>query len=90
MYHHLNLVHVSTIAKPMPLAAIWLDTPVLVDGIKTSRIIPGMSIQLEGNKIVDCQNATHELISCIGNISGTLLEISAKNLSTNTIENIRL
>lgn len=82
--------------KVMPLAAIWLNKPVLVVGRQTARIEAGDRLRIENDAIVDIntylpyKEATHEVLGCYGNISNTVLYFDLKNLETNELFTLKI
>lgn len=79
--------------KVMPLAAIWVTSPVITSKGRTARIEAGDQIRVIDGWIVDIQDgnpATHEVIECRGNIGNSILEMDIKNLETGELSILKL
>ena len=51
----------------MPLAAIWLTSPLMTDKCITRRITEGDRVLIENNELKDCLgDPTHQITGCYG------------------------
>lgn len=73
----------------MELAAVWLNCPVVVDGVRTRRIAPGDLVCVADARLVS-GNATHKVIGCFGNITSTILHMTVMDLKSNEMLNLKL
>lgn len=75
------------------LAAIWLIGSVMTgEGKRTPRIEAGMTIRVEGERIVDVSEdnpATHKVIACFGTLNSQF-EMTLIDLKTNEPHQLKL
>jgi hypothetical protein len=79
--------------KVMPLAAIWLISPVITSKGRTARIEGEDKIRVVDGWIVNIQDgnpATHESFFLSGNIGNTILEMDIKDLKTGELSTLKL
>lgn len=82
--------------KVMPLAAIWLTSPVITSKGRTARIEAGDKIRVFSSfsamicDITENWPATHEVIECRGNIGNSILEMDIKDLHTGEVSTLKL
>ena len=77
----------------MPLAAIWLESPIKTQTGKQIRITDGDLIRVVKDKIVDVTQeakATHKVLNCKGNISNTVLFFELQHLHTNDLLTLKI
>lgn len=74
----------------MPLAAIWLTSPVMTDKKLTRRITEGDRVLIENNELKDCLgDPTHQITGCYGKPTSDF-SISVIDLKTQEITRIQL
>lgn len=82
----------------MPLAAIWLERSLLMEGKRSIRIAAGDKVRIQGYvsfppylaDVYTDRPATHVITECRGTLYSTLLEIDVKDLKTGEILTIKL
>lgn len=77
---------INTTSLPvMPLAAIWLTSPLLTDKGLTRRITEGDRVFVEDNELKDCMvEPTHQITGCYGkpasDFSVTLIDLKTQEI----------
>jgi len=77
---------IKTINKEMELAAIWLDSPLQMEGIRSARVTVGDLVKVENGELVDLtigEKATHKVIYCTGTFDSSSLNFILADVSTN-------
>jgi len=84
--------HISdTFEKMWPLAAIWLEKPVLTSLEKKRRITANDLVTIENGSLVDCNGSpTHKIKMLHGTMANHQFSITVENLITNEISIIKL
>lgn len=81
----------------IPLAAIWLEKPLQMEGKRSIRIAEGDKVRVEWAiyswivvDVMPAKPATHVITACRGTVYSTLLEVDVKDLKTGELLTIKL
>jgi len=76
--------YLKAIIEPMPLAAIWIDKPIFVyPDNRKRRIVIGDIVGVTNNRIDDYNPINMwKVISCMGNIENTILQLHLENVDS--------
>lgn len=81
-----NKTMALTRTKLFPLAAIWMDKPIYIEGERTRRIYSSQKVRVENDALVnvvpDVLPATHVIAECRGTLDNSKFEIDLIDLNT--------
>lgn len=76
----------KTINREMELAAIWLDSPLQMENIRSARVTTGDMVKVENGELIDLpigENPTHKVLYCTGTIDSSSLNFILLDINTN-------
>jgi len=85
--------YLKAVTEVMPLAAIWLQKPIFVspDEKKKSRITIGDIVGVTNDKVDDYNPMNMwKVVSCMGNIENTILQLHLENVDSSEIKILNL
>jgi hypothetical protein len=77
---------IKTINREMELAAIWLDSPLQMEIIRSARVMAGDMVKVENGQLIDLpigEAPTHKVLHCTGTIDSSSLNFILLDINTN-------